>query len=103
MKKEEDRTYTEIQCGKRLKITITDGDYTLQEGIDYKVIYSPGTEEMSWLMLMEGIGKYENIYLHALENFVSSDGSHRMSEGEKESFREYFRSEIERNKNDGSH
>lgn len=97
MKKEENHAHTGIRCGERLKITITDGDYTLREGIDYKVIYSPGTEEMFWLVLMEGIGKYENIFFHAHENRVSPDGSHRMSEEDKESFREYFRSEIERN------
>ena len=97
MKKEDNAVYTGIRCGEALKITIKDGDYTLQEGVDCKVIYSPGTEEMSWLVLMEGIGKYENIYLHAHENCVSPDGSHRMSEEDKESFREYFRSELERN------
>lgn len=97
MRKDENRTHTEIRCGERLKITITDGDYTLREGIDYEVIYSPGTKEMSWLVLMAGIGKYENIFFNAHENRVLPDGSHQMSKEDAESFREYFRAEIERN------
>ncbi|MDE7233815.1 MAG: hypothetical protein K2N29_02025 [Ruminiclostridium sp.] len=62
MKKEENQAHTGIRCGERLKITITDGDYTLREGIDYTTHYCRGTSEMAWLTVVVGIGKYENIF-----------------------------------------
>ena len=95
MEKDENRTHTEIRCGERLKITITDGDYMLQEGIDYETYCSRGTNEMVWFMALEGIGKYENIFLRGYELIPSENNS--WTQEDAESFREYFRSEIEKN------
>ena len=52
---------------KTLKITFTDGDYTLREGIDYRTVYvrRHGDTRMSWLMVTRGRGKYENVFLRA--------------------------------------
>ncbi len=102
MKKEENRTNTGIRCGERLKITITDGDYTLQEGVDYKTYDCRGLDETVWLTVVVGVGKYENIFFRGHENRLFPDGSPLWSQEDAESFREYFRSEIERNKNDVS-
>lgn len=50
---------------KTLKITITDGDYTLREGVDYKAVYvrGRGDTQTAWLMVARGKGKYENLFL----------------------------------------
>lgn len=56
-----------LNSEKTLKITITDGDHTLREGIDYRTVYvhGHGDVQMSWLMVTRGRGKYENMFLRA--------------------------------------
>lgn len=52
---------------KTLKITVTDGDRILREGIDYRTVYvrGHGNVQMSWLMVARGKGKYEKMFLRA--------------------------------------
>lgn len=102
MKKEENRTNTGIRCGEKLKLTITDGDYTLQEGVDYITYDCRGLDEAVWLTMVTGIGKYENIFFRGHENRLLPDGSSPWKKEDEESLREYFRSQLEENKNDGS-
>ena len=97
MKKEENRTNTEIRCGERLKITITDGDYTLREGVDYKTYDCRGLDDMVWLTMVVGIGKYENIFFRGHQNRLLPDGTSPWTEQDAKEFGEYIRSEIERN------
>ena len=97
MEKDENRTNTGIRCGERLKITITDDDYMLQEGVDYKTYDCRGLKEMVWLTVVVGIGKYENIFFRGYENRLLPDGTPPWTQEDADAFREYFRSEIERN------
>lgn len=48
---------------KKLKVTITDGDYTLHEGIDYRLHYFRGKGDVKWTSLAVGQGKYDHFYL----------------------------------------
>ncbi len=102
MKKEDNKAPAGIRCGEKLKVTITDGDYTLREGIDYVTYDCRGLDETVWLMMVVGIGKYDNIFFRGHENRMLPDGSSPWTQEDAESLREYFRSQIEGNKNDGS-
>lgn len=54
---------------KTLKMTITDGDYTLREGVDYKTVYCRGYDDSatSWSAISKGMGKYEKMLLKGCE------------------------------------
>lgn len=68
MKKEENEVYV-IPYDGELKITITDGDYTLREGIDYTILYirGHGDTEMVWSAMVGGEGKYGALFLFSNE------------------------------------
>lgn len=54
---------------RTVKATITDGDYTLQEGIDYETFYyrGHGKTEIVWFAVAIGKGKYDKMFFHAGE------------------------------------
>lgn len=58
-----------LNAAKTLKITITDGDYTLREGIDYKTLYieGHGDTETAWKVIVGGEGKYGALLLQSSE------------------------------------
>lgn len=58
-----------LNAAKTLKITITDGDYTLREGIDYTILYirGHGDTEMVWSAMVGGEGKYGALFLFSNE------------------------------------
>ncbi len=64
-----------INAAKTLKITITDGDYTLREGIDYTTLYirGHGDTEMAWAAMVGGEGKYGAFFLISNEYRASLD------------------------------
>lgn len=89
---EKEKSPTEICFGERLKVMITDGDYVLREGIDYELHYIRGLEDMEWLTIGIGKGKYKNLFFRGHEN-----RSNAWSKQDAKEFREYLRSEIESN------
>lgn len=72
--KKEGNEITGICCGGGLKITITDGDYTLREGIDYTSFLCRGLSNMVWVVKTEGKGKYKNLFLRCHEIRETPDG-----------------------------
>lgn len=80
MKKEENEVYV-IPYDGELKFTITDGDYTLREGVDYETYCVDGNEKtVDWLLLMVGMGKYQKMLFcqsklaTATEELIASRG-----------------------------
>ena len=60
---------------RTLKATITDGDYTLQEGIDYETLYyrGRGKAEAVWFAVAFGKGKYDKMFFYAGEYRLPSN------------------------------
>lgn len=58
-----------LNAEKTIKITVTDGDYTLREGIDYRAVYVRGHGDASYstLMVAGGMGKYKNLFFQGVE------------------------------------
>ncbi len=78
--KEENEVYV-IPYDGELKITITDGDYTLREGVDYETYCVDGNGKVvDWLLLMIGMGKYKKMFfcqgklVMAAEELIASRG-----------------------------
>lgn len=73
MKKEDNGTTTGISYGGRIKITITDGDYTLREGVDYETFLGDGNcKIVDRFSIIAGMGKYEKLLLCGSELVMST-------------------------------
>ena len=82
---------------RTLKATIADGDYTLQEGIDYETQYFRGhgnTEEV-WFAITFGKGKYDKMFFFAGEYRLPSDIRSILHQPNGREFLKIFYPEIE--------
>lgn len=85
-----------LNSGRNLTFTIKDGDYTLQEGVDYKTCYYRGTDDVSWVVLLVGIGKYKRTLFYGAEMGFPVEEETLQYQEEPETFSEHIRSAIER-------
>lgn len=72
-----------LNAAKTLKITITDGDYTLREGIDYTTLYirGHGDTEMAWSAAKGNTGRSFCIPANTARLWVNSRPSGRKTSG----------------------
>lgn len=82
---------------RTLKATIADGNYTLQEGIDYETFYyrGRGKAEPVWFAVAFGKGKYDKMFFYAGEYRLPSSMRSLRREPGFENFMKMFCPDVE--------